>query len=67
MRENVRREITTSAREDGDVDVVARGDLTHQAAEAVVELLGEGIEFLGLIEGDDGDFALGRECDCLLR
>lgn len=64
---NLRREIAASARQDGDVDVVTGGDFAHQAAEAVVVVLGEGIELLGLIESDDGDFPLSGKGDCILE
>ena len=33
------------------------GDFVHGAGELVVQVAIEGIEFLGDVEGDDGDFA----------
>ena len=56
----LRRKIPTSASQDGDINVIAGGDFTHQAAEAVIKVLGQSIELLGKVEGDDGYFALSN-------
>ena len=63
----LRGEIAAFAGEDGDVDIVAGGDLAHQGREAVVEVQAEGIELLGEIEGYKGDFALCGQDDLLFR
>ena len=53
--------------QNGDVDVVAGCDLVHACCEFVVEISIQGVKLLGLVEGDDGDFAAVLEEDAVLR
>lgn len=64
---HLRREIPPFARQDRDVDVFSGGDLTHHACEPVVQVLGQGVEFLGEVERDDGDDAADFEEDFIVR
>ena len=55
----LRREVATFARENGNVDIIPPGYLAHETGQPVVKILGKGIEFLGHVESNDGNFALG--------
>lgn len=52
--------------EDCDEDLVHLGYLTEELGEAEVGVLGHGVEFLLIAEGDDGDSAAHLEGDDLL-
>lgn len=54
---DLRRKESSFASQDGNEDFVVRGDFVHCARELVVVLSRERIEFLGDVEGYDGDFA----------
>lgn len=59
----VRGKIAAFADEEGDEDFVVGGDLAEGLGEGVVLLLVEGVELLGVVDGDDGDAAavVGRD------
>ena len=63
---NARGEISSFPCQHGYVDVIAPGNLAHYACEAVVEVLGQGIELFGEIQGYDGDFPAGFERDLVV-
>lgn len=52
--------------QNGDGDVIALVDLAETLAEKVVGVLVQGIELLGVVEGDDGDGALVGDGDEIL-
>lgn len=58
-----RAEVAAFARQNGNVDIIALGDLLHGEGKLVVGCSVEGVEFLGCIERDDGDFAAVLELD----
>lgn len=60
---SLRGEVAAFAGEDGDVDVFALGYLAHATGEEVVEVLGEGIELVWEVEGNDCNFALSGQGD----
>lgn len=60
---NLRREEPASARNHGDEDIIALLDLAETVTEQVVEVGVEGVEFVGAVEGDEGDTALVGEFD----
>lgn len=64
--ECLRREESSLAGQDGDVDVVAGGDLVHGFCELVVLVAIERVEFLGRVEGDYGDFAFVFDLDAVV-
>ena len=64
---SLRREVSSFSCEEGDVDVIACGNLAHEVRETEVEVLGQGIEFLGEVESDDGDLAAGLEGYLVVR
>lgn len=68
---DVRGEETSFAGQNGDVNVGSFGDLVHGARQLVIEASIEGVEFLGHVERDCGDFALIVDedagiCHCVL-
>ena len=56
---NLRGEVAAFACQDGDVDVLTPGNFAEKASQAVIEVLGEGIEFMREVESDDSNLALG--------
>ena len=59
-------EEAAGASEDGDGDSGVLGDFAEEAGEAVVVILVHGVEGFRAVEGDDGEAALGAQCDSLL-
>lgn len=59
----LRGKVAAFADEEGDEDFVVGGDLAEGLGEGVVLLLVEGVELLGVVDGDDGDAAavVGRD------
>lgn len=55
--QGLRGEEAPLAGQNGDEDFVVAGDFVHRAGELVVQVAIEGVEFLGDVEGYDGDFA----------
>jgi len=53
----LRGEESTLAGQNGDEDFVVAGDFVHCAGELVVQIAIEGVEFVGDVEGYDGEFA----------
>lgn len=53
----LRGEESTFPGQNCDENVIASGDFLHCCSQAVIEVLIEGIELLGLVEGYDSDFA----------
>lgn len=56
-------EVAACARQDGDEDVVEFGYLAQQECETVVEILGQSAEFVGDVDSDVGDLAVGVQGD----
>ena len=61
--EYIRRKEPALAREHGDGYLVISSDVVHMARNIEPVLRGDGIEFLGLVELDDGDVAALLEDD----
>ena len=61
-RRHQRREVSPFTSKEGDVDVVALGDVGEREGELEVAVLVEGVEFLGGVERDNGD-AVGAVVD----
>ena len=66
-RDYSRRKEAPFPSQDGDRNVITPCRFAHQAGEAVVEVLGEGIELLLDIQRDNCKLALGVPSDLLLR
>jgi hypothetical protein len=53
----LRREKPPLARQNRDENLIVLSDFVHGARELVVRVAAHGVEFLGHIEGYDGEFA----------
>lgn len=62
-KKNLRGEETALGEENGDEHFVMGVDFAQLGANVVVLELGEGVELLGLVDGDDGDAAVVLEAD----
>ena len=63
----LRREVSAIAGQDGNVNVFASGDLAHETGQAVVEVRREGVEFLLVVQGYDGEFTARGKGDLLIH